>query len=449
VATAIEDASTALDSLGEAILACTNDERPFNEIWGWNCPALTRHDIADIAFRTASRVRSFDGEKLDSEDREILLAVPERVDFLKANAFPQLPSGNSGIVVSSIEQFCAWIVGSLPPQPPSKVTVDWKDALDKKLLPTDLSRRLRSVDASLKKMEPRSAALGEQIQTIADAHSTAENLPALLDDLEEARKQIADADTFVEKSTETIKHQMKDAEASLQQIKKRDNEASALLSNLGEAYRATTTKGLAASFANKALTLNITVYIWTAALAGALLIGAIIAHSSVESVKVLLADNRASTERLLIQLFLTLAGIGGPIWFAWVATKQIGQRFRLAEDYGFKASVAKAYEGYKLEAVRLDENFEKRLFASALTRLEEAPLRLIETETHGSPWHELIRSTGFRRALETVPELKNELTGILAAMPAAVVETVAKRKLPTKKRGAAANESGEEATDAA
>ena len=31
-----------------------------------------------------------------------------------------------------------------------------------------------------------------------------------------------------------------------------------------------------------------------------------------------------------------------------------------------------------------------RLFSSALTRLEEAPLRLIDNDTHGSPWSEIL-----------------------------------------------------------
>lgn len=62
------------------------------------------------------------------------------------------------------------------------------------------------------------------------------------------------------------------------------------------------------------------------------------------------------------QALLAFVGVAGPIWLAWLATKQIGQRSRLAEDYAFKASVAKAYEGYRKEAARLDEKLEARLF---------------------------------------------------------------------------------------
>lgn len=431
IKTLIEAASSALDNLGEAVLGVTNDDRPFNEIWGWNCPALTRHNIADIVFSTASKVRAFHGERLDSDDHELLSEVPSRVDYLIANVVPQLPGANGQIAVPTIEQFCAWIIRSLPEQPPSKVSVDWKEAVDKKLLPTDLSRRLRSIEASLTKLEPRSAHISTQIQTIADAHTTAENLPTLLDDLEEARKHIADAIVFVDKSTQEIKANAGTATEHLGDISKHNTDATALISQLGDAYRATNTKGLAASFARKALTLNATLYVWTGALAGALFIGGMIAHSSIETITRLLDLGDVSTGRLLIQLLLTLAGVLGPVWFAWVATKQIGQRFRLAEDYGFKASVAKAYEGYKLEAVRLDPSFEKRLFASALTRLEEAPLRLVEHESFGSPWHELLNSPAFQRAMEKSPELKSDVLRIAAATPAALAGLV-RRSPPAK-----------------
>lgn len=115
-----------------------------------------------------------------------------------------------------------------------------------------------------------------------------------------------------------------------------------------------------------------------------------------------------------MNLVLTLASFGAPIWLAWIATKQIGQRFRLAEDYAFKASVAKAYQGFRKEASRLDSELEAnlalegRLFSSALTRLEEAPLRLVEEKTHGSPWHEFVESEAFGTALQTVNGFKEQ-----------------------------------------
>ncbi|WP_214655585.1 hypothetical protein, partial [Vibrio anguillarum] len=100
--------------------------------------------------------------------------------------------------------------------------------------------------------------------------------------------------------------------------------------------------------------------------------------------------------------------LGAPLWFAWISTKQIGQRFKLSEDYAFKASVAKAYEGYRKEAAKIDPVFEARLFSTALTRVEEAPLRLIDQESHSSPWQELLSSPGFQKALDTIPEFRDK-----------------------------------------
>lgn len=105
--------------------------------------------------------------------------------------------------------------------------------------------------------------------------------------------------------------------------------------------------------------------------------------------------------------------IAAPVWLSWVATKQINQRSKLQEDYAFKASVATAYEGYRREAARFDKKLEARLFGSALTRLEEAPLRLVEGDVYGSPWHELVAHPSFKDALNKLPDLRSAFTGLL------------------------------------
>jgi hypothetical protein len=117
---------------------------------------------------------------------------------------------------------------------------------------------------------------------------------------------------------------------------------------------------------------------------------------------------------VLVHVILAVVSVGAPVWFAWIATKQIGQRFRLSEDYAFKATVAKAYEGYRKEAARIDPALESRLFSSALGRLEEAPLRLVELATHGSPWNELFVSEPFKKALDTVPGLQSAFSDYLS-----------------------------------
>lgn len=118
---------------------------------------------------------------------------------------------------------------------------------------------------------------------------------------------------------------------------------------------------------------------------------------------------------IVMHAVLSFLSVGGPLWFAWLAMKQIGQRFRLAEDNAYKASVAKAYEGYKKQAAQFDNDFAERLFGAALTRLAEAPLGLIEKDPHGSPWHELISSKGFAKVMDNIPVFREKVIELAKA----------------------------------
>lgn len=124
-------------------------------------------------------------------------------------------------------------------------------------------------------------------------------------------------------------------------------------------------------------------------------IGAAITFMRVEFVHQLMLKDDVSYNVLWINVTFTALSVSAPVWFAWFLTRQIGQRFRLAEDYSYKATVAAAYEGYRAEAAQIDADLAKRLFEIALERLDEAPLRLIEKESPGSPAHEAQGAMGW------------------------------------------------------
>lgn len=161
----------------------------------------------------------------------------------------------------------------------------------------------------------------------------------------------------------------------------------------------------------------------------ALYIGAELGSKRIDTLSRLLTEH-PEWGAVLLHLVLSVLSVGGPLWFAWLATKQISQRFRLAEDYAYKASVAKAYEGYRKQAATFDNDFSMRLFGSALTRLEEAPLRLVEKEVPGSPWHEFFNSEAFVKAIDTVPGFRDKVFNLaksgVEAASAALTRTKAK-----------------------
>lgn len=132
----------------------------------------------------------------------------------------------------------------------------------------------------------------------------------------------------------------------------------------------------------------------------ALILATIIGYDRIQGLSSSINANTLNWGIIWMKVLLSITSVIAPLWFAWLATKQISQRFKLAEDYGFKASVAKAYEGYKKEAAKIDEEFEARLFNVALTRLEEAPLRLVDSINHGSPTHEIVEKTGLNKVGE-------------------------------------------------
>lgn len=110
-----------------------------------------------------------------------------------------------------------------------------------------------------------------------------------------------------------------------------------------------------------------------------------------------------STSVFVLQMVVVVFSLAAPIWFAWLSTKQIGQRFRMSEDYAFKAAISSAYEGFRREAAMIDKNMERDLLQSALTRYDELPLRLLGQDNYGSPWHELSSSIPLARALKLIP----------------------------------------------
>lgn len=166
-----------------------------------------------------------------------------------------------------------------------------------------------------------------------------------------------------------------------------------IIKQIDEVYSAATRQGLGKAFQERSNELKLSTYILMGLLFCTLALGAKISHDRISYIETLLSNPSLNIQILWANVTLTAMSVAAPIWFAWLLTRQIGQRFRLAEDYGFKASVAKAYEGYRREALESgDKALQNRLLEIALDRVEEAPLSQIKVEEAGSPLHEFLRS---------------------------------------------------------
>jgi chaperonin cofactor prefoldin len=398
----LEGLRKSLDALADTVFTAQADERTMQQMWGWNFPAVNRHDLSRVPRELSGAIRERGPEELDEAAAKLVKDLRAHIDQLTPTTTQYLWNGHGHQAVPAYLATLDCVRASLEP------LIGWQAIRDVNLYPAKMARRLRTFQAQLDEIAPDKEALKEQITLIKEATGAAESLPTDLEALTVARKKVG---TLQEESLLAhgkITEKLADADAATTRIGTLQEQASKLVAQCEEAYRITTTKGLAAAFERQAQLLNRSMWVWVIGFVLALAIGSWAGTHRLDLVVQALNTIDAKAGAVWVNGVLALLSFGAPFWVAWLAVKQIRQRFRLGQDYGFKASVAKAYEGYRKEAARIDSQFEARLFASALTRLEEHPLRLVEEAVPSSPWHEFVQSETFASALNSIPGFREE-----------------------------------------
>jgi len=414
VADIFDEVIAALDRLTDALSKSITQTNDMSDVWGWNNPVLSKDEISELSFDLSERVKRIRPDQKSDIYKEWLENVPSKIDKFISTTVANIGGGNASTVLILLRSLLDYIEGRLPPE---NWPTDWVAAAAAGEMPAKLARRLRGLEAHLTALEPRSTNLEDKIKTIEDAHASAESLPTDLESLEEARQQVSAIATELDALAATSKQAAASSDESLVSIRNHSDDAIKLMSNIDSAYRASTSKALADAFAKRSFWLQVQTWVFVLLLILSLGVGGALGFRRVSMLEQLMLSNKTISLTLLwMNIALSFLSVAAPVWFAWVATKQISQRFKLAEDYGFKAAVAKAYEGYRREAASVDPLFVTRLFGSALARLEEAPLRLVDEESYGSPFHELTASPGFREALGVIPALKDKYSSILNGM---------------------------------
>lgn len=386
--------------------AVPNDE-PFGNAHGnWSFPGLTRLELIEEAQIIIDLIENQGVDEVGDHEARLKDYV-RRLQHLQQHTVAQL-WGNAG---QAVPAYMLTLEGLRKALTPVLVRDGHTEAVVKI---KKLTTQLRAMESRLNGLDPRTAALTTMVERIENAYNAADQLPTDLESLSEARQKIADLVKEATKDIALLADIREQADELDGQLKYCANDADAVLERCKTAYSAATSVGLAAAFSERSNALSKSMWFWVAGLILALAAGSYFGSRQLHTLSDLFKIPDASTSIIALNLLLSLLSVGAPVWFAWLATKQIGQRFRLAEDYAFKASISRAYEGFRREAARFGNDMEARLLASALTRLDELPLRLVETASHGSPWHELASSDVVKQAMRAVPgfaEQVKELAG--------------------------------------
>jgi hypothetical protein len=425
----LEAIQTGLDQVISRIQAVIQSDEPFgNAHNNWSFPGLTRAELIEEAQAIADLIDERGGDDLGDHEARLQDYV-RRLQYLQQQTVSQLWS-NAGQAVPAYLFTLQGLRKALDPV----LTRDGRAEAAAKV--KRLTQQLRGMESRIKNLDPRTAALGAMVERIEQAYNAADQLPADLESLSEARQKIADLVKDATKDQGHVLGVKEEADKLDEQLKKVSSDAEAVLARCETAYSAATSVGLAAAFSERSSDLSKSMWYWVGGLVVALAAGGYFGSAQLHSLSALFNAPNASTSLIILELLLSVLSVGAPVWFAWLSTKQIGQRFRLAEDYAYKASISRAYEGFRKEAARFDKDMEAKLLTSALTRLDELPLRLVETESHGSPWHELASSGVVKQAMQTIPGFAERVKGFAGEALAAVTPN------KQKSRAASAGEEG-------
>lgn len=399
---ALLDIKNELNNIIEQLESSVSSDEALNYARGhWAFPGITKSELITEAKNIISLIDNKGDDEIDDED-ETLARYLKALEFLRSKTVPQI-WGNAN---EAVPAYIITINALKTALEPFLIKDDSKELA---IQLRNQRRRVRSLEATLNELEPRTSPLKEMVFSIEQAHETAEQLPTDLASLQEARETIGrlvTESTTDKAATLAVKTEIENLQ---KELKNASEEAQKVLQKCESAYSAATSVGLAVAFSERSNNLSKSMWVWVVGLIFSLGAGGYFGSAQLQKLLELMAQKDVSNLSISINFIMAVLSIGAPVWFSWLATKQIGQRFKLSEDYAFKASVSRAYEGFRRETARFDKEMEAKLLSSALTRLDELPLRLVETENHGSPWHELASSNIVKQAMSKIPSFPDKV----------------------------------------
>jgi hypothetical protein len=381
---------TVLDTLGNMIRDSYADDRTLLEIWGWNCLPLNRHDLHDLVKQAAERLNNVAEADVDSSFIAKLGQIRTKAEQFQTQTLPFLYNGNANAAGPVLISLVEWIDKTLDPY--IDISLEWMSLDARNAVPPAMVRRLKSLEGKLQSAERRASNASDKVAGIEAVHAAAQAVKTEIDQAVQLKQSlIADSGTVSAFRSTTEVHANESAEL-IARLRQADADSKEIIEKFEKAYSAATTVGLGQSFATKAMWSNGALAAWVCGLLIALGMAWHIGSAKVAGLQTLLAAEKINSDNVWIHVFVTAFSVAAPVWFAWLSTKQIGHRFRLAEDYSYKATVAKAYEGYRREAASVDSEFKQTLFEIMLKRIDETPSRFIDSKVDGTPGHEALRN---------------------------------------------------------
>jgi hypothetical protein len=371
----------------------------------WGVAAISRSNLVGWVTAIATKLSIADPEEPGNDLPELTEFVAA-LQWTRSTILPQILSTNATSALPALVITLQALERLLTPftEPNNKQALETSKALRR------AATQIRGMESRLRDLAPKTASIQTMVERIERAYEAADQLPADLELLSDARHKVESISVDAEKDRAQILATRDEILALKTALDAVNTQANEVLIKCESVYSSATSVGLAAAFTERSASLDKSMWLWLVGLITALGVGGYVGTGQLRALTLLITQpGDASVSLIALNISLAVLSVGAPVWFAWLATKQVGQRFRLSEDYAFKASISRAYDGYSREAGRIDPKLEAKLLESALSRLDEQPLRLVESASYGSPWHELFASDAVKDAMKSIPNFASQL----------------------------------------
>lgn len=394
----LSNIATELDQLSAQIATSIPTSQPFGIAHGnWTFPVMTSEELRERVDEISRDVRSRGKDTLDPTVETRLNDYPRRLQFLRGSTVPNL-WGNAQVGVPTLLSSLETLERSLKP------ALNFDEVGDAKVRLAKLRTQVNGLEARLHQLQPKTMSLEEIVRQIEDTYTAALELPTGLQEVQDAKQSIERTGAAVALHLSKAESSSGEAEKVLIQMEGLARQGREYLEGCESAYRAGIAKGLAGAFLERSDRLSFNMWVWVAGLVLSLLAGVLWGGSKIQELAITAHTPDVGPSTVALDAVMALISVAAPVWFAWLSTRQIGQTFRLSEDYAYKASVARSYEGYRKEAKSVNDDLVEQLLSSAIRRVDEQPLRVVGQGEPGSPWHDLMSSPVISKAFETFPE---------------------------------------------
>lgn len=156
----LEKLCEVLDELSGVVLNAWNDDQILKNVYGWNHPPLTRHDLANMPKEISQSLRSLRIQSLEDDIVNVINTIPDKIRTMYGDTVPYMFNGNGAQAIPIYISTLDWIRQVISP------LVGWEVLQDNKAMPNQLSRRLRGIQAELENIIPNKDDLKNQIDLI-------------------------------------------------------------------------------------------------------------------------------------------------------------------------------------------------------------------------------------------------------------------------------------------